>query len=310
MPNPHDLGWYASQSSVTSPGELGSLMEDIPRGLAEIREAAHGLVIHYRADRPLAAGIPQERLREIDSRYGETMLARVTELRYGPLAEARQPHERLVGCCRDFTVLLLAMARARHVPARARVGFACYAVAGLGIDHEVAEVWDEALRRWRLVDANIAEGHVDPSDGAELDPLDVPRDRFLVAGRAWQLCRAGEADPETFLVGPDVDVEMTRGWPYLQHNLVHDLAALNKDEMLLWDAWGLADQPVTGERDLELLDRVAKVTAAYDPPLEELRDLYAADPRLPVPPTVTSYDPLGGPPRTVAVRRRRRARLS
>jgi hypothetical protein len=63
---------------------------------------------------------------------------------------------------------------------------------------------------------------------AIMDPLDVPRDRFLVAGEAWQACRNNEADPETFLVDPGLDIPQTRGWPYLSHNLVHDLAA-NRD---------------------------------------------------------------------------------
>jgi hypothetical protein len=71
--------------------------------------------------------------------------------------------------------------------------------------------------------------------------------------------------------------------------------------MLLWDGWGLADEQATAEQDLELLDRVARLTASPDPAISELRDLYSSDLRLAVPPTVVSYDPLGGPPRTVTL---------
>jgi hypothetical protein len=284
---------------VTSPGRLAGLLEDLPASIDDLAAVAHGLVLHYRADRPLQLGVPRERLAEIHTRYSEAMLARLAQLRGGSLIEQRGPHERLVGCCRDFTVLLLTMARARAIPARARVGFARYFLAGIWLDHEVAEVWDEAGQRWRLLDAQLAEDHIDPTDGEELDRLDVPRERFLVAGRAWELCRGGEADPETFMVGPDLDLEGTRGWPYLQHNLVHDLAALNKTEMLLWDAWGLAGRPASGERELELLDRLAAATAGRAPEAAELRRLYAAEPGLSVPSSVTSYDPLGGPPREV-----------
>jgi len=301
MPSLHDLRWYASQSAVTSPGELASLLADIPTSVDRLRQAAHGLVIHYRDDSPLEVGIPQARLAEIDSRYGERMLARLTELQAGSLLDPRPPRGRLVGCCRDFTVLFLTMARATGVPSRGRVGFARYFVANLGLDHELAEVWDEDEERWRLVDANVEEDHLDPTDGHTIDPLDVPRDRFLVAGDAWQLCRSGEVDPETFMVDPSLDVESTRSWPYLQHNLIHDLAALNKVEMLLWDAWGLADEHSTDPHDLELLERIAQVTANPDPTLHELRALYAADSRLLVPANVISYDPLGGPPREIAL---------
>lgn len=301
MPHPDDLTWYASHSSVTSPGKLKSLLHDLPNDVHSLRELAHGLVIHYRVDRPLELGIPRERLAEIDSRYGERMLARLTGLQAGSLRAARPATQRLVGCCRDFTVLLVMMARARGIPARGRVGFARYFVVGFGLDHEVTEVWDQEQARWRLVDAELQQDHVDPADGLKIDPLDVPRDRFVIAGRAWQQCRAGEADPETFMVDPGLDLDATRGWPYLQHNLIHDLAALNKAEMLLWDGWGLADERSTSQPDLDLLDRIARITASPDRPLHELRDLYSADPRVSVPPTVTSYNPLGGPPREIAL---------
>jgi Transglutaminase-like superfamily len=262
----------------------------------------HGLVIHYRDDGPLEAGVPAERLREIDSRYGERMLSRLLELQAGSLRDARPAQQRLVGCCRDFTVLMLMAARANGIPARGRVGFARYFVAGLALDHEVAEVSDQQERRWRLVDAELAEDHVDPTDGSRIGPLDVSRDRFPVAGRAWQACRAGEAEPETFMVDPSLDLEITRGWPYLRRNLIHDLAALNKAEMLLWDAWGLANERSTEQHDLELLDRIARVTASPDPAPAKLRELYDSDPRLRVPASVRSYDPLGGPPREVSLR--------
>jgi hypothetical protein len=290
-----------SQSPVTAPGGMARQLTDLPTELAALQRSARGLVIHYRAENPLAHGIPEERLAEIDSRYAETMLDRLAELDDRPLGQRRAPSERLVGCCRDFTVLFLSMARELGIPSRARVGFATYFVPGFNLDHEVAEVWDADARRWRLIDAELDDDHVDPNDGERIDPLDVPRDRFLVAGTAWQLCRAGEADAETFVVSPELEIEMTRGWPYLRHNLVHDLAALNKVEMLLWDSWGLIEQADVSDRDLELLDRLAASTASADPDLLELRRLYADEPGLRVPGTVTSYSPLTGEPREIAI---------
>jgi len=235
MASKEDLDWYGSQSAITDPGELVALLQGIPLGFQELRRIAHGLVIHYRDDRPLEHGIPAERLHEIDSLYAAAMLSRLVDLQDGSLQEPREPARRLVGCCRDFTVLFLTMAHHRGIPSRARIGFARYFVANLGLDHEVAEVWDRAQGRWRLVDAELSDEHVDPSDRTVIDPLDVPRDRFLVAGEAWRLCRTGAADPQAFMVDPGLDLDMTRGWPYLQHNLVHDLAALTKTEMLLWE---------------------------------------------------------------------------
>jgi Transglutaminase-like superfamily len=296
-----ELNYYRSQSRVTDPGGMSRLLTQAPDDLVRLQRIARGLVIHYRAENPSAHGIPDERLAEIDSRYAETMLTRLVKLDDRPLAEARAPKERLVGCCRDFTVLFLTMARARGIPARARVGFATYFIPGFNLDHEVAEVWDARDRRWRMVDAELDDDHLDPNDCAQVDPLDVPRDRFLVAGEAWQRCRAGEADPETFLVAPDLDVEMTRSWPYLRHNLIHDLAALNKVEMILWDSWGLMENDPLGERSRELLDQVARATAPEQPDLSELRRLYEGEPALRVPATVTSYSPLDGEARAITL---------
>jgi transglutaminase-like putative cysteine protease len=63
------------------------------------------------------------------------MLERVFELDGRDLADVRPPVKRLIGCCRDFTVLYSAMARQHGIAARARVGFATYFVSGSNVDH-------------------------------------------------------------------------------------------------------------------------------------------------------------------------------
>jgi Transglutaminase-like superfamily len=293
--------YYAEQSPVTDPGELGEMLAELPPDPETLQRVARGLVLHYRAEDPAAHGVPDERLTEIDTRYAETMLDRLIELDGRQLTEERPPAKRLLGCCRDFTVLFLAMARQHGIPARARVGFATYFVPGFNVDHEVAEVWDAAASRWRLVDPELWDEHVDPNDGARVDPLDVPRDRFLVAGSAWQACRRGAADPETFLVDPGLDIAETRGWPQVRHNLLQDLAALNKVEMLLWDDWGLLLEDLAA-RDQELLDHVAEVTIAAGEAFAQVRRLYEDNERLRVPSTVTSFSPAVGEPRRVALK--------
>jgi hypothetical protein len=115
-------------------------------------------------------------------------------------------------------------------------------------------------------------------------------------------CRAGAADPERFVVAPDLLFPMTRSWPYLVHNLIHDLAALNKHEMVLWDAWGLADRDDLSADQLDLLDRVAEATASGQSSLADLRALYDLD-EFRVPPVVTSYSPAADIPLRVRMER-------
>ena len=291
------LSYYATQSRMTDPGRMAGLLDGLPKNFAALRQVACGLIIHYRGGNPLQHGIPAERMREIDSRYVETMLTRLTELKDGPITGLRSPKEKLVGCCRDSTVLFLAMGRALGIPIRARVGFATYFVPGYYIDHEVAEVWDAEEQRWRLVDPGIGDDFVS-RDGVRVSYLDLPPESFLLAGSAWQQCRAGTADPEKFMVDPGLEVEDTRSWPQIRHNLVQDLAALNKTEMLLWDTWSGSQQTLT-DRDLDRLDRLAEQTSATDPDIAKVIRLYQDDPELQVPATVVSEDPLGGPCREV-----------
>lgn len=160
------LDYYVDQSPITHPGEMVGHLATLPHEVAALQRVARGLVLHYRADDPSAHGIPHDRLAEIDSRYAEIMLQRLIELDRRPLTEERPPQRRLLGCCRDDTVLVLTMTRHVGVPARARVGFATYFVPDFNLDHEVAEVWDADEARWRLVDPELGDDHVDPTDGA------------------------------------------------------------------------------------------------------------------------------------------------
>ena len=179
-----DHRFWAVQSLVTEPGPAAAAIDRLPSDLGALRAASQQLVFHYWADGDWAEnGVAAERISEIDTRYAAAMFARLGELADLPLSAARQPRQRLVGCCRDFTVLFVSMARHKGIPSRARVGFARYFFDGWLIDHEIAEVWDGPAGRWRLVEPEIDDGHTDPSDGASFDALDVPRDRFLAAPR-------------------------------------------------------------------------------------------------------------------------------
>ena len=114
----------------------------------------------------------------------------------------------------------------------------------------------------------------------DFDPLDVPRDQFLVAGQAWLECRAGRRDPDR--VGTSA-ASLTGMWE-IQGSVVRDLANLNRVETLPWDNWGLIpthyDQ--LAAVDVELLDHLAEVGAAGGP-LARVTEAYGIDARLAVP---------------------------
>jgi hypothetical protein len=103
-----------------------------------------------------------------------------------------------------------------------------------------------------------------------LDTLDVPRDRFLVAGDAWRVCRNG-ADPITF------GVAGTEMWGLVEvyGDLFQDLAALQNIELLPLEWYGLATDK-SGIGETALIDRSAGMSSRADAQaLEELRSVIA-----------------------------------
>jgi len=301
--------YWASQSPVTDPGAAAAAIDALPGDLAALREASSQLMFHFQTGGDFAEnGVPAGRMAEINTRYADAMLGLIVQRGDPALERHRPPSERMVGCCRDATVLFLALARAKGIPARARVGAGAYLVPGWLCEHVVAEVWDEAEARWRLVDPQMDAAWTPEVNGLPVDWLDLTPDQFVTGPRAWQAARDGTCDPERHVVFPDLDVPGTRGWPEIAHNVIHDLAALNKTEMLLWDGWGMLVTPAwmtpgpVPQPDAAMLDEVCAATADPAVSPDVVAALGARD-GLRVPETVTRFDPNGATPQQVDVAR-------
>lgn len=117
-------GYWASQSPVTDPGTLAAkAIDELPAELSALREASSQLVFHYRAGGDFAAnGVPGDRASEINTCYADAMFTRLLERGEPSLARERPAPDRFVGCCRDATVLFLALARHKAIPARGQGG--------------------------------------------------------------------------------------------------------------------------------------------------------------------------------------------
>jgi Transglutaminase-like superfamily len=226
--------------------------------------------------------VPPARIDEVETRPASAIVDTIQRLDGRPLAEVRPPERRMIGNCRQFSTLSCALLRRAGIPARARCGFGTYFEKGKYIDHWVVEYWDAARDGWRRVDSQLDQAQHEMLS-IDFDATDVPPDRFVPAGDAWQLCRAGRADPDRFGILDFWGTTMVRG------NAVRDLAALNKMELLPWDGWGLM-QAVDGIGDDSadrLTDDVADATVRSD--WDAMRRLYEDNDLLRVPETVISY---------------------
>jgi hypothetical protein len=272
------LEYYAGPGPMTDPGEMAWLFEGLPRDISALVQTVQGLLLHIFWAERYGVELSEERKGGVSIRSVADKLARIHELDDRPLTVARPLEKKLVGNCRDFAVLLCAMLRHQGVPARARCGFGAYFEPGQYEDHWTCGYWKADEGRWVLVDAQL-DAFQREALKISFDPLDVPRDQFIVGGKAWEMCRAGRADPELFGI-----FDMHGFW-FIRGDLIRDLLALNKIEILPWDCWGLIEkeeQDVTDD-DRLLLDRIARLTQASDEVFAEIRSLYEREDRLRMP---------------------------
>jgi hypothetical protein len=272
----HRLEYYARPGPLSDPGELAGLFEGLPQDIAGLCEAVQGNLIHIFWAERHGVNLSEAQRETVNVRPVAAKLARLQRNDLRPLRFARPPEARQAGNCRDFTLLLTTILRHRGVPARARCGFGTYFRPGHYEDHWVAEYWNTEAERWVLVDAQL-DGFQRQTLGIDFDPLDVPRDRFIVAGQAWEMCRAGQADPACFGI-----FDMHGIW-FIWGNVMRDFLAFNKVEILPWDWWespywshALGDPP-PDQAERPLYDRLAALTLGGDESLAEIRDRYETD---------------------------------
>lgn len=279
----HVLDFYKRPAAMTSAGKYTSLLSRLPSNVATLVRIVQGLVLPEHAATLYGITLSDERQREVHIRPVERILDRLLSHDAQPLYISRRPECRFVGTSRHFVLLLLAMLRTKGIAARARCGFASFLDPGRYEDHWVCEYWDATQARWIRVDAQIDAVQQNVFN-IDADLLDVPLHRFMSGGEAWTLCQTRETDPSNFGIS---ELNLSGLW-LIAGNVVRDVAALNKIEMLPWDQWGTmptSDKPLhEGQR--QLFNELAELSHACDASFEELRELYEANHRVRAPKVV------------------------
>ncbi len=273
------LEYYAAPGVFTGVTGFEDEVDAVPGDIAGMVRAVQGLLIHHAMAPAYGVSLTEERIADKELVAVTAMLARAKELDPRPIVERREAGQRVAGVCRHFATLFVAFARRKGIPSRVRAGFANYFEKGKHTEHWVGEYWRADEGRWVLVDAQI-DGRQRAFYKPDFDTLDVPRDRFLVAGDSWRACREGGADAMTF------GVAGTPMWGLVEvyGEVFQDLAALQKIELLPWGWYGLAKDESGLETETELVDRLAALSSAADAEaIEELREMVAGDERLRAP---------------------------
>ncbi len=277
------LTYFSQQGLISDPGTCVLLFDNLPTSISDLVKLVQGVTIHVFWTESYGFKAPPERLDELQLRSMERRLVRTLELDPRPLKEPRPFDKKLLGNCRDHSLLLVSLLRHQGIPARARCGFGAYFMPDHFEDHWVAEYWNREQNRWVMVDAQLDELQCDVLK-INFDTLDVPRDQFIVAGKAWQMCRSGEQDPGKF------GIFDMNGLGFVRGDLARDVASLNKMELLPWDCWGvILNEQLDNPDDLDILDKVAALAAGDVPNFEDVRSHYETDPRFHVNGTLLSY---------------------
>lgn len=269
---------------LQTPGAMTTLpdhpaLEDIPTDLDALRSVVQGLLLHR--DLAPAYGVAGDAIRidEQNLRSTAEVLTRALEICPDPITVARRPVDRVLGICRHFTVLHVALLRSQGVAARARCGFSNYFDRSKWYDHWITERWNGD--RWVRDDPQIDEPQASKI-GLDFDPHDQPPGQFLTGSEAWIAARSGEIDPS------QCGIFDMWGLPYILGNVVTDFACLNKVELLPWDLFGLMTaphDPVPDDVAAELDDIAA---LAGTDSFTAIRTRYLTDPHLQVPSTITT----------------------
>ncbi len=267
------------ESGKLSTLPMGIDASSLPDNVADLVKVVQGLLIHvFWLDR-YGLKLPPDRQDEVNFRDFNKKFNKLFELDASPVNTPRPMERRLVGNCRDFSNFMAAFLKAKGIPARARCGFGAYFMPGTYEDHWVTEYWSAVESRWIMVDAqldDLQKGNLK----IKFDTLDVPSYQIITGGKAWLLCRAGQADPKKF------GIFKMRGMDFIRGDLIRDFLALNNLEILPWDNYGLIAKHSSqlNEKEIAFLDHLAGLTLQPDEAFEEIRSTYLNNKDLHIPP--------------------------
>ncbi|MEL6985749.1 MAG: transglutaminase domain-containing protein [Actinomycetota bacterium] len=286
---------HAIHTAFSDPGRHRDRVEQLPTDVAGLSAVARNVIVHYRAS---GHELPTSSRDDINARWLEGILDIDADRHPSGLAEERAPTERVQGCCRDHTLFCVGALRQHGIPARSRVGFAGYFVDGWHHDHVIVEAWLDG--RWHRFDPEV-----DAPTPALAAPEDMHWDEldgtgFVTAAQVWAAYRAGDLDPATY--GVDPDIPLFAGPRFVFDEVIYEVAHRFGDELLLWDGWGRIGEPgspVSAE-DAEWLDPVAELLLAADggdiEAEQRLLAHYRADDGLHPGPMIQQASPYGDPP--------------
>lgn len=131
---------YTNQSIITNPARFEKEYKNLPNTPTELLEIVQNLIIHGEHGNLYGILFSNQQSEEELLRTVFQMLEKIMRINSQSLTIPREPKQRLVGMCRDYSLLLVSFLRYQGYNARMRVGFANYFKSEIPYeDHWVVE---------------------------------------------------------------------------------------------------------------------------------------------------------------------------
>ncbi len=293
--------YYKEPGSFTNISSYNDVTVNITNNPEYICQIVQGLIVHGAWTK--LYGFPSDSEKESYPLYLSDLLTKILHYDARSILIPRLPENRVIASCREFATLACAILRVKGIPARCRCGFAAYlGYQGSLEDHWIVEYWNgikwiandpqidpfqlSMLYKWGPNNVALKNEKIINNDFPNPHNLSFESD-FIVAGKAWQLCRNGLFDPMK------CGIEDLWGLWFVRGQLLRDFAALNKVETtphlcrrdLDWDTWRFltANDFDLAESDFLLLDKIASLSLDVDNNLDTIIETYELNPSLQVP---------------------------
>lgn len=278
------LDFYRQTSCFTDLGLYKDFARKLPDDIKELSLLQRYQIIHpvaiinHKNDTDPLHGdlspIPADALLFENERFHVAVSILAELLRRDPFySKNRKVQDKLHLCCREQSILLSAILKAKGIPARARSGFAMYPGTGdVGYDHWITEWYDSNEDRWKLTDADCCMEDID------FNPFDMPYEKFIFGAQAYLALRKGTLESRQLR---HATVPPTFGMKAALWGLFFDYNALMNNEIFFWHKPRYIQDKnyELSEADYSELDELAELMLNPNDNFEKLRQLWIEKPK-------------------------------
>ncbi len=287
------LNFYKKTSLYTDLGLYRDFAINLPNDITELCVLNRNQLIH-----PFDLKDKEERKNK-NSFYGDmtkipettlifendlfpTAIAMLSELlrRDSKYSVDRDILDKIHVCCRETSILLISILKAKGIPARCRSGFTHYIseIDGAG-DHWIVEFYDQKDKKWKLVDPTMCyDEQILKEYNIDFNLTDMPKEKFIFSAEAYLGLRNGKykskdiyyfSNPYTYGIKAAI-----RGLFYDFHCLMNDEIIFLQQPKYLRDK----DFELT-EEELKELDNLATLMLAPNDNFDKLLTLWNNNPK-------------------------------